>query len=364
MLTWTDRPYETMWSHLCLLSRESNARSLLGGHLANGRGRCAAPLELLEAKARQVAYCILQAFEYYKAADAVTVDTSPLLYFYGMLSLAKALVVANDPEVLLDDIKYHGLKADKTDASTKLESRGVKADGGVFLRLTSTVQGFGYPAGALFTLKDVLSVSPELFEMFERYFEEPARCLPCYMTRTLSTKPYRVEICALAPTAEYVYQRIPEFATDFDLRPNPSIRARVFKWFTSKESVEAPPTKFWEYYAPIGGRYLVGALPFTLNGHIKKHYIQPALSDYIGMFILSDCVRYKQDLWRRVVQGQETGILGLVDLFLNIAKRRFPNLILNSLFGERFVYDSRHPDIEGLAGATDWPAHATMDLSS
>ena len=365
MLTSTDKPYETMWSHLRLLSHESNARSLLRGQLASGRDPCPAPLPLLEAKARQVAYCILQAFEYYKAADAVTIDTSPLLYFYGMLSLAKALVVADDPDVLLDDIKYHGLKADRTIASARLESRSVKADGGVFRCLTKAIQGFEYPPGAAFTFKDVLSISPELFEMYERYFGEPARCLISYMTRTLSTKPYRLEICALAPSPEFVYKRIPELAKDFDLRPNQGGPQTVFyKWFTSKGTVGAPPTKFWEYRAATGGRYLVGGLPFVLNGRIRRHYIHPPLSDYIGMFILSDCVRYKQDLWRSVVQGQETGILGLVDLFLDLAKRRFPNLILNSLFREPFVYYSGHPNVEGLAGAAAWPTQAPMDLSS
>ena len=41
----------------------------------------------------------------------------------GCFSLAKALVVADDPDVLLDDIKYHGLKADRTIASVTAPQR-------------------------------------------------------------------------------------------------------------------------------------------------------------------------------------------------------------------------------------------------
>jgi hypothetical protein len=107
----------------------------------------------LEAKARQVSYCIVQASEYFKAADAVTIDTSPLLYFYGMLSLSKALIVANEPKTLLDDIKYHGLKADRTASSPKLEDQTVRTDNGVFARLTSVIQGFKYPKGGAFVFR-------------------------------------------------------------------------------------------------------------------------------------------------------------------------------------------------------------------
>jgi hypothetical protein len=58
------------------------------------------------------------------------------------------------------------------------------------------------------------------------------------------------------------------------------------------------------------------------------------------MYILSDCVRYQQDLWGSIVQGKTTGALGLVDLFIAVSKRRYPNLILDQLFGERFEYGS------------------------
>ena len=148
----------------------------------------------METKSRQLAYCILQAFEYYKAADAVTIDTSPLLYFYGMLSLAKALVVANEEDCLLDDIKYHGLKIDKKAPSLNLETLRARVDEPVRVsHLTKTIQGFEYPKDATLEFKDVLSISPELFEMYERYFEEPARCVHCYMIRPLSMKPYTIE---------------------------------------------------------------------------------------------------------------------------------------------------------------------------
>jgi hypothetical protein len=90
----------------------------------------------------------------------------------------------------------------------------------------------------------------------------------------------------------------------------------------------------------VGGRYLVGLLPFTVDGAKLSRHISPPIADYIAMYILSDCVRYQQELWGAVVEGKETGVLGLLDLFIAVSKRRFPNLILDHLYGETFRYGS------------------------
>ena len=58
------------------------------------------------------------------------------------------------------------------------------------------------------------------------------------------------------------------------------------------------------------------------------------------MYILSMCVRYKQDFWGEIIQGEKNGIIGLIELYLSVVKRRFPNSILNLLFGYEFSYGS------------------------
>lgn len=357
MFTLTDRPYETMWNHLRLLSYESNARGLLTGELSARRALCPFPMINLDEKARQLSYCIVQAFQYYKAGDAVTIDTSPLLYFYGMLSLSKALIIANEPGTLLDEIKYHGLKAVRGASTSNIETLSTTTDEGVFAHLTQVVQGFKYPKGAAFVLSDILSISPELSEIYELLLKAPSRCLSRYYVRHLSNDPYNIELCVVAPSVQYITERIPELIRDFDLRPNEqSGTAALFQWFKSRPPARRLPTDFWWYNPVAGGEYLVGALQYSLAGNCMRRYLYPPLSDYIGMFILSDCVRYKQDLWQDVVQGRETGVLGLIELFIDISRRRFPNLILNQLFKEAFEYAPKHKAGQTIPGTTYWPA--------
>ena len=58
------------------------------------------------------------------------------------------------------------------------------------------------------------------------------------------------------------------------------------------------------------------------------------------MYVLSDCVRYQQELWGSIVEGRQSGILGIIDLLISVSKRRFPNFILDRLYGETFEYGS------------------------
>jgi hypothetical protein len=336
MFTWTENPYETMWSHLRLLSHVTNAEALLRGELGP-KGSLASPSSpLLEVKARQVAYCILQAYEYYQAAQAVTIHTSPLLYFYGMLSLAKAVIIAKEPTTVLDDIKYHGLKVDKFTQSVKLEEQAAVAHGGVFEHLCSVIQKSTCHRGAVIKLKDILSISPELGEMYERFFREPARSIKDYDTQVISTTPFHMTVSTPKASLGEIFERLPELASDFEVSLT-RIHDHALA-FESKPGMKEHPDYFGRYAAVVGGRYVVGALPMLLNSVSTKLYLSPPLSDYIAMFILSDCVRYKQDLWGDVVQGRETGILGVIDLLMTVSKRRFPNMILDHLFGEHFDY--------------------------
>jgi hypothetical protein len=245
----------------------------LGGGLGSKRSLACPSSPLLETTARQLAYCILQAHEYYRAAETVTIHTSPLLYFYGMLSLAKALIVANEPSTVLDDIKYHGLKSDRSVQPAKLEEQAAVAAGGVFERLCSVIQKSGCPPGAVIKLKDVLSISPELGEVYERFFQEPPRSLGDYDTQVTSTSPFRMRVMTARTAMQELLKRFPEVANDFELDLAPVHGYAVA--FHSRPHVTEPPGYFKRYVGVVGGKYLVGTLPIFSDGTLMKLWISP-----------------------------------------------------------------------------------------
>jgi hypothetical protein len=345
VFTWSEDPYRDMWHHLMFLARRNNAKNLLSGNIRSERTVTYQLGESLDKKANQVSFGISQSFEYFRAADSVSVATSPLLYFYGVLSLAKSLIVANEADTYLEDMRYHGLAKKPRDAaletyeqnpeSWNMEGEFGVTHEGVFKHFTKVVSDFEYPDGSVITFKDLLAVCPEIRQMFDKYYGGPSKTLYLYHFEKLSEDPYKIQICPEEKDEKKIFQCIPEFATDFDMAPE--LRHSIARVFTSR-NLKAFPDYLGIYYPVVGGKYIVGGLHFRVGSSHYNRYVDPLITDYVALYILSSCVRYKQDFWGSILQGEKSGVLGLIELYLSVVRRRFPNLILNRLFGHEFAY--------------------------
>ena len=339
--TWTDSPGDAVWNHLRFLSHFNNATRLLQGGLG-----CSVEREIPEGtvsrKARQLSACIQQAEEYYNAASRATIATSPLLLFYGMLSLAKALVVGNHPTLLLEDVNYHGLKRTKGESDdAPLEEIHLTTDGGVFEEFMKIATGTALPRNAEVRFKDILAALPSVAEFYARYYSEQPNCLGLYDSRfggtgesylSLSISRYNY---GRDLTVEDILAVIPELAHDFVVEPGLH-HAQAYKFCTT--AFRAMPPYMGVYHSPVGGRYIIGGLPSRLGGVTEKRYVFPACAEYMLIFLLSDCVRYRQEFWSRIISGEQTGVLGIVDMAVAHTVRHFPNFILDRLFGQKFTY--------------------------
>lgn len=119
MFTWSENPYIDMWENINFLSKEENVKKVISGQIVSKRTILYSESDVLEKKAAEISMCVRQAFEFFTAADNCSITTSPLLYFYGMLSLAKAIVIADNRDVFIDSIKYHGLHTRPTNERLK-----------------------------------------------------------------------------------------------------------------------------------------------------------------------------------------------------------------------------------------------------
>lgn len=255
-----------------------------------------------------------------------------------MLSLAKSLIIANKKNVFFEDIKYHGLTQNSNDPTIEnykknptnwtMEEEFAEIRSGVAPHLMELIDNFKIPNESIITFKDILSVCPELAQLFELYYQEPSNTIYLYYVRE-DLNPYKLVICPHEKNEVEIFKRIPELATDFEMREG--YRHNVARTFISK-NLMAFPTYFRIYAPPIGGKYIVGGLKYRKGAKIESQSIDPIVTDYFALYILSMCVRYKQDFWSNIISGEKDGVIGLVELYLSVAKRRFPNAILNNLF--------------------------------
>lgn len=347
MFTWTNQPYESMWNHLRMLQVPKNVEALLTGRMKSHRPEIFEENESIERKSRQIAYAIQQADEYFSAGDNSSISTSPLMYFYGMLSLAKAMIVANDKSLYLEDIKYHGLytRPITEDLSTYtqnqedwcLDDEYAVTNEGVLSRFINLVHDFKIPAKSVIKFKNILKINPEIGDIFNRYYNEPPHFFPLY-THKLRSEPFSLEINPLTVDKELFSRSFGYILIDFELSDEIlHSQALIIK---NKPSLEQIPD-YMGIYNPIpGGSFLVSGMEYTHDGNLCRKYLCPEICDYIGMFILGDIVRYKQEFWGQTINGEKEGAIALVNLFVAIARNRFPNFILNKIFYESFSYGS------------------------
>lgn len=98
------------WSALAKYQNVGHAVTAIDKlHQLNGSGR-----KNVVKQAEQIRYCLVQAFEYKRAAEVVGLSTRPLLYYYSAMSLALAqILMKGSGDVSLDRARgknaHHGL---------------------------------------------------------------------------------------------------------------------------------------------------------------------------------------------------------------------------------------------------------------
>lgn len=275
------------------------------------------------------------------AAQATSLTTSPLLFFYGAQVLTKAIVLANNYSVKLTDIKYHGLNtrpktakssgdalATYTDTPTSWEIEkefGITHDG-LFQYLCATV-GEKIEVGHIITFKDTLALTPDLNDIFRRYYNEAGRCFSLSEWPQNPQQGFKAEIkFQHDEIPEEIVAAFPEFGTHFDLRKD------YYIGFVEKSAghFQSKPTgKFAQ--GTIAGKYMVAPI-----GNIYH----PTTTIFAGLFILSQVVRYKPSLWQSVLRGDKSGVVTLVEQFCGYAQRRLPHDALTLIWNEEFTFGS------------------------
>jgi YaaC-like Protein len=335
ILTWTDQPEQTLWDQIMVFSHSGNLKSLLTDNLKSKR----IPIQnqkYVDEKSKEASFAIQQANEYFLAAKSVTVSTSPLLYYYGMLSLVKALVVCNSEELLFSDIKYHGLTAKNPSRNNSIPTPQALAEqrawinGGAFNELFK----LHYPSngeniiGNSLKLIDLLKTDPQLKLLFDRQFDGTSGCVGLYTTG--KTDEGRMFVDVFSHESE-IKSRMPALEKHVTFLPGyhaESVKVTANSGFEFNKIAT-------KYRIRAGGKCL-RANPVSTDpqGDVKTTFLSVEECDFIVMFILSDCVRYKQEMWRRCQVAGEDSCFPLINSFITNSIRRLPNFFLDRLLGE------------------------------
>jgi len=307
----SENPVKEIWSRLSYFETEHNARDFLK--------KFDLPNDNLMDIARNLAFTMKTAREYYESADRVSLLTQPLLIFYGMTALSKVLFISTHGKK--SPSTGHGLDPPKSEVFAELSTK-IQKDG-TFPQFHSC-----YSKEKLlrrkFAIKELLSSVPEVKVEYETVYNEKSRALKILRTR------YGVSV------------------VDTEIEKYGNLAMDLRKFFPEIRQIQQlekavtifSPSNVPTLHAVSGEEYLV--LP--LEKKDKSIFLSELSVHFLIMYLLGMISRYHPKEWGETIEGEKSGEIYIVRKFLETSKRKFPNLILNKLWNRDFVFVS--PQLE------------------
>lgn len=269
---------------------------------------------------------IKQAYEYYSAASNVSILTSPLLYYYGMMCLTNVLWASlNKTEEIFGS---HGLRSKSEGLDHFLSNEYITVfKKGSFSALHACFTGFPIKEKTKFYIKDVLSVIPELKNLFEKIYNDKPRLVQIENTENLTFDYFNClhfqEI--LNDSKRFLKQ---QYNVQFVINLDDEI-----------VGIDTPYIlKHFEYpFQKNMNDELYFTLPIKVGNAL--YGIPETSAHFIVMNCLGMLVRYEPVKWLQIVSGKSSAEINLINQFVEVSKRKFPNIVLNGLLGKevRFI---------------------------
>ncbi|MFA6270967.1 MAG: YaaC family protein [Candidatus Paceibacterota bacterium] len=311
---------------------------------------------LITTKSRHIADAVRQSEAYFNTAQSTELAIKPLIVYYGMMNLVKALIMFGDNKYTLNvttleksGIAQHGLSIqgkNPNDYSVRNNQNDllnefcyVQKRNSIFKLLhrcwssvdLNTNMRFSINKLALshpYSWKLVNNVTHEVpnFFLADGGFRkatkiEQAITLSSVTQFSIYKKPQSVDAW------DYLEQLLPKLKTLYDRNPNSAFS------YVSKNT----PSTIDEIYSInksiAGESYLIG--DFDVDN--KKLMFTPIEVEYMSMFILGSLTRYAPQKWLKNVRYEGGTEMSLLEGLVNSTIISFPKMILEELDGENYT---------------------------
>ena len=316
-VVYTEEAEAELWEMLSKYAYHENIRR----HMEKN-GHTDPEPEVLEA----IASAFSQGAEYCLAVRSATLHTAPLLLYYGCTSLLQGTSILAAGKVPM--IRAHGIEVlvpeeNNTLGSVKLWFRGGEQSAFRFYNEPLFPHCF-VPYGAEWTLSEILGSIPDIYSDFLTYFPGSAPSLLPIEAVTLDDDRF-----------DRMRRSVMELFDD---------EAEVLGRIAGAKQAYLPPHRTNGYYIlrprltyePVSVSALSGQRFLQLQNNKNGRLVALAVAQYhfIALRVLGFLARYAPQLWGPFVRSDATGERNLVERFVRISRRSFPNMVLNIIQGE------------------------------
>ena len=293
-------------------------------------------LELNTTKAYQITSAFIQAREYFEASKKAGTAVSPLLLYYGVVSLSRGLILFLDPMKREDTLKgSHGLNFQnwtEIASSGEFKKLTLTSSAGTFSELLKVTKNVNFyrlqtnkvdgilmfelpPDGFSITLQQILFGIPSLLGLIESWLNEPIACL-----RVANFDVKENSDCSLIfyNVDNDLLQQV--FVTEFDTEVN-GMKTTV----SSENFVPRLVSNREVNFAGIGSLY--ATVPIC-----SSHAMNDISNLYAASYTLGIMCRYYPSVWNNINKGIKDD--SIYPLFLNLhstIEQYFPEMALEFL---------------------------------
>jgi hypothetical protein len=336
----TEQPIQKIWTLFHYLMNEPQAKEILFQHY-----REAAALDEKTASrfaydnTHNFIYLLKQGEAYFDAAEASKLMVKPVLVYYGVVSLMKALLVLHDPLYpRTTSVLQHGVtsrKKKKMHYSLLQDEVKVQKDG-LLPHFASHVCAKTVTIGEKFRVEELFRLLPELQDCYQRATGERS-LLPINLTQR-APRVWELRFDQDVVAAIRGTETLASFYTRFQ----PLLQEKT----DPLEMVEIQPEQGWMTVA-VSNTFDLLRHPRVFRDYRGQLYLlldQPArLSDPFLVYhplayLFGMLCRYDTELWGELIFSFQSHDIYFIEEFIQLCLRAFPNLVLNHLYRQQFIF--------------------------
>lgn len=327
---YTENPENELWKKLLQYSYKARIQEYYSSNQINTDGK-------EDALCETIIGSLLQANEYYFLAKTATLHTAPLLLYYGTINLFLATSTLLSGESL--KIDNHGMKAIPEENKSEIGKTRIHfvspTNGGINV-FNQKIEPNSISLTELddLSIKEVLLSIPEInLEAIQCYGEKENYCIPL---ETVVTEDGTLEKVLFQNVSRKdisdCFARVPDFSKSY---LNPAFSEQGGK------TVAVLRHKYLQdpiHYTSITGQsYLLAGHSNRGNNILLPQWIYM----YVALYGAASLCRYSPQIWNPFIRLDERGEKLLVEKFLEISRRKLPNIILSIIEKREYSFENK-----------------------
>jgi len=342
----TSNIYKSIWAYLGRFKSKIYVKDTLNNQIIKNKN-------LIEKKSEDISYLIKQSEEFFNSSLTASISIKPLIIYYGILGLAKALIISGDNNFTLEKFidKNHGLSVKPIDDNEKEKKARfsnslieefcyIKRDG-IYPLFRSCYCENKISHNTKISFKMLLSLIGENWQKYFDFFKECPNVLECW-------KPVNGGVKTLNDSKQLfnIDKLINNYYLSFFKKNKETQEEALFRIFPNLNNNYQ---KYGESsYITKNDVFSLDYVIYVTETEDQKFFafIQPFsefnLTDFdvyfLIFFILSNLCRYYQDKWFKIINYIDHYEFFLIENIFEIAQYKFPLLILRELENKDFVF--------------------------